>query len=85
MVPIIVEPDVPGFHAYSPALKGLHMDGDTEQEALDNARKTAKQFLEIMIQDNIPIPLSISWDKAKKLPSGHKEGYYTENITIDLQ
>ncbi len=85
-VPIIVEPDTVGFHAYSPALKGLHMGGDTEQEALENARKTAKDFLEIMIQDGIPIPLSIlSWDEAKKLPSTHnKGGYYAEEITINL-
>ena len=33
------------------------MDGDTEQEALDNAKLTAKDFLEIMIEDGIPIPL----------------------------
>ena len=86
-VPIIVEPDTVGFHAYSRALKGLHMGGDTEQEALENARKTAKDFLEIMIQDGIPIPLSIlSWDEAKKLPGVYnKEGYYTEDITISLQ
>ena len=86
-VPIIVEPDTVGFHAYSPALKGLHMGGDTEQEALENALKTAKDFLEIMIQDGLPIPLSIlSWDEAKRLPGTHnKEGYYTEDITINLQ
>ena len=55
-VPIIVEPDTVGFHAYSQALKGLHMGGDTEREALENARKTAKDFLEIMIQEGLPIP-----------------------------
>lgn len=86
-VPIIIEADTKGFHAYSPALKGLHMDGDTEQEALANARATAKDFLEIMIQDGIPIPLSIlSLDEAKKLPDSiTKEGYYTEDISINLQ
>ena len=86
-VPIIIKPDTVGFHAYSPALKGLHMDGDTEQEALENVRKTAKDFLEIMIQDGIPIPLSIlSRDEAKKLSGArNKEGYYTEEITISLQ
>ena len=86
-VPIIVESDTVGFHAYSPALKGLHMDGDTVQEALENARKTAQDFLEIMIQDGIPIPLSIlSGDEMKKLPVAFRkeEGYYTEEITINL-
>jgi predicted RNase H-like HicB family nuclease len=31
-----VEPDGDGFHAFSPALKGLHVDGATEQEAVEN-------------------------------------------------
>ncbi len=62
------------------------MGGDTEREALANARKTAKDFLEIMLQGGLPIPLSIlSWDEAKKLPgTRNKEGYYTEDITINL-
>lgn len=87
IVPIIVKPDTIGFHAYSPALKGLHMDGDTEQEALDNARICARDFLEIMIQDGIPIPLSIiSPNELKKSHSTRKkEGHYTEEITISLK
>jgi predicted RNase H-like HicB family nuclease len=63
-VPIIVEFDSVNYHSYSPALKGLHMDGETEKQALDNARKTAKDFLEIMIQEGRPIPLSIlTWEE----------------------
>ena len=86
-VPIIVEPDGDNYHSYSPALKGLHMDGSTKKEALDNARETAKDFLTIMIRDGIPIPLSIlTWEEAKKLPgSKEKEGYYVEEIVISLK
>ena len=86
-VPIIVEFDTINYHSYSPALKGLHMDGETEKEALENARKTAKDFLKIMIHDCIPIPLSIlTWKEAKKLPASKpKEGYYEEEITINLK
>jgi predicted RNase H-like HicB family nuclease len=84
-VPIIVEPDGDSYH--SPALEGLHMDGDTEKEALENARETAKDFLTIMIQDGIPIPLSIlTWEDAKRLSSSkEKEGYHIEEIIIDLK
>jgi predicted RNase H-like HicB family nuclease len=86
-VPIIVEPDGDSYHSYSPALEGLHMDGDTEKEALENARETAKDFLTIMIQDGIPIPLSIlTWEDAKRLSSSkEKEGYHIEEIIIDLK
>jgi predicted RNase H-like HicB family nuclease len=75
------------YHSYSPALQGLHMDGETKKEALENARETAKDFLQIMIERNMPIPLSVlTMEEAKKLPdSMHKEGYYLEEITIDLK
>jgi hypothetical protein len=38
IVPIIIEPDSVGFHAYSPALKGLHASGETEKEAQECTR-----------------------------------------------
>ncbi len=87
-VPIIVEFDSINYHSYSPALKGLHMDGDTPIEALENARETAKDFLKIMIRDGIPIPLSIlTYEDVKKLPNykEKKEGYYEEEIIIELK
>jgi predicted RNase H-like HicB family nuclease len=40
-VKIVVEKDDPGFHAYAPSLKGLHMGGDSPQEALLNAKEAA--------------------------------------------
>ena len=86
-VPIIVEVDTVGFHAYPPALRGIHMDGDTEEEALRNARDTAADFLSIMVRDGMPIPLSIlSQDDARRLPkSQDQKGHRTEEITISLQ
>ena len=58
-VPIIIEPDDKGFFAHSPALPGLMMDGDTIEEALQNARDGAAGLLKLMIKDGDPIPLSI--------------------------
>jgi predicted RNase H-like HicB family nuclease len=40
-VRIIVEPDETGFHAYCPALKGLHTCGETKEEAIQNAKDAA--------------------------------------------
>lgn len=84
LVRIIIEEDPPaGYHAYAPALKGLHAGGDTATEALNNAKKTAKDFLEIMIEDGTPIPLSIlAADTTRKLPA--KKGAQDEEITINL-
>ncbi len=55
-VPIIIEPDGDGFYAHSPALPGLMMDGDTLEEALQNARDGAAALLQSMIRDGDPIP-----------------------------
>lgn len=85
VVPIVVEPDTIGFHSYSPALKGLHMDGDTKQAALENARLTARDFLTIMILDGIPIPISVSAkDEKKNMAIMAQGGYFEEEIIINL-
>src|ERR1700687_5542876 len=36
-IEILIEPDEGGLHAYCPALKGLHVGGNTVEEALQNA------------------------------------------------
>jgi predicted RNase H-like HicB family nuclease len=61
---IVVEPDNGGFHAYCPGLKGLHVDGATEEEALKNARNAAHAYLTSIVKHNDPIPLGIvEYDK----------------------
>jgi len=55
-IEIIVEPDDIGFYAYCPALKGLHTYGDTEEEALQNARDAAISYLESSIKHGDTIP-----------------------------
>jgi predicted RNase H-like HicB family nuclease len=57
-VDIVVEPDGEEFHAYCPALKGLHVGGATEEEALQNATDAAILYIESMIRHNEAIPLS---------------------------
>jgi len=56
-IQIVVEEDGDGYHAYCPALKGLHTDGDTPEEALEAALEGASWFLESMIRHGDPIPL----------------------------
>ena len=85
-VPFIVEPDGSSFFAHSPGLKGLIMDGDTEEEALNNAKLTAQDMLRIMVQEGIPIPVGILiYDKDKDAAAvADKKGYYEEEITVNL-
>mgnify|MGYP001592243047 CR=1 FL=1 len=54
-----IEPDDGRFYAYCPDLKGVHVDGDTPEEALQNARDAAEAYIESLIFNNDPLPLCI--------------------------
>ena len=56
---IIVEPDGDEYHAYAPSLKGLHVYGSTEEEALNNAMEAAKAYLLSLIKHGDPIPVGV--------------------------
>ena len=80
-----VEPDEIGFHAYCPALKGLHTCGDTEEEALDNAKDAAIAYLQSLIKHGDPIPVGIIMEKeVERIPHTPKShvSYYTEDLTV---
>ena len=47
---------VGGFHAFCPALKGCHSEGETEAEALRNIREAMEVYLESLAAHNEPIP-----------------------------
>lgn len=57
-IPIIIEPDDGEFHAYSPLLKGLHVGGETEEEALKNAKDAAVAYLISLIKHGDPLPIN---------------------------
>jgi len=54
---IFVEPDSGGFYAYCPELKGLHVGGTTEEEAVKNAREAATAYLLSLLKHNDPLPV----------------------------
>jgi len=54
---IILEPDsTGGFHAYCPALKGCHSQGDSSDEAIDNIREAIEAYLESVEAHGEAIP-----------------------------
>jgi predicted RNase H-like HicB family nuclease len=55
----VVERDGDGFHAYCPDLKGIHVDGATEQEALDNAREAVQAYICSLVKHEDPIPVGV--------------------------
>jgi predicted RNase H-like HicB family nuclease len=54
---VIIEKDGESFHAFCPALKGLHVDGSTEQEALENAVRAAHVYVDSLVRHGDPLPI----------------------------
>jgi len=58
-VEICVEEDEDRFYAYCPALKGVHIDGKTEEAAVENAKIAIDLYIRSLIKHGDPIPLPI--------------------------
>lgn len=84
-IEVIVEPDDIGFHAYCPALKGLHTYGDTKEEALENAKDAAIAYLESSIKHRDPIPVGITMQKDMTSISHvprKRASYHRQELTV---
>ena len=62
----IAERDEGGFHVYCPELKGLHVDGKTEEEAFENAKVAAEAYIRSILKHNDPLPVG-SQDSTESL------------------
>ena len=59
-VEFVFEPqDEGGYHAYAPELPGLHTQGDTLEEATDNAREALALYVEGLREDGRPLEMGI--------------------------
>jgi predicted RNase H-like HicB family nuclease len=54
---VVIEKDGKSFHAFCPGLKGLHVDGRTEDEALQNAEHAANSYIASLIRQGDPLPI----------------------------
>ena len=57
LVEVVIEPDGESFHAYSPACRGVHIDGATEAETLARMKDALTLHLGSMVRYNEPLPL----------------------------
>lgn len=82
-VEFIVKPDGESFHAYCPALKGLHVDGATVEEALENAETAADLYLQSLIEHGEPLPLGVVATVTR--PNGEPASEASQHIkTLEL-
>lgn len=73
-----VEPDGDRYHAWSPMLPGLHADGATAAEAVQQAQELAQLYLEVLIEDGDPIPTGV----VEAIPPGVQ--IYTKPVVISV-
>lgn len=86
-VAFLVERDDDRFYAWCPALKGLHVEGETEKEAVQNASDAATLYLSSIIQKGEPIPLGCdievlrpSFGRAIRWTFGHRPTLHTAQV-----
>jgi predicted RNase H-like HicB family nuclease len=63
-VEICIEKDEDRFYAYCPALKGIHIDGDTETEAVQNIKEAISLYILSLLKHGDPIPITITNTEA---------------------
>ncbi len=56
-IAVAVEEDGDRFHAFCPALKGLHVDGTSKRETLENARTAIEVYLDSLALHGDPLPV----------------------------
>jgi predicted RNase H-like HicB family nuclease len=56
-VQIFIKKDGEGYHAFCPALEGLHVGGNTLEEVKQNAKDAVEAYLLSLIKHDEPIPL----------------------------
>jgi predicted RNase H-like HicB family nuclease len=63
-VRIEVEQDGDAFYAYCPDLKGVHVDGETADEARKNAMLAVSAYVQSLVRHDEPIPVGIMSQQA---------------------
>ncbi len=81
---VIIEPDQLGFHAYCPALKGLHVGGDTADEALQNARDAINAYIRSLIKHGDPIPVGVQIAEEDGDVLARDVRHHTEHLKLVL-
>ena len=74
-ITIVVERDDDSYHAYCPALKGLHVDGNSVDEAVRKAQQAATVYIDSLAAHGDPLPIGPDCDLLKEeqiptLPAG---------------
>jgi len=81
-VDIYVEKDGKEYHAFCPVLKGLHVDGKTQKEALYNVKKAVKLHIKSLLKHKDAIPLGII--TTAEIRSSQRSNIYRKHFSTSL-
>ncbi len=83
-VGVVVEPDDGEFHAFCPALKGLHVGGQTKKEALKNAMDAVELYLKSLIKHGDPIPVGVATETIAAPSIQRPHTHHTQSLAVSL-
>ncbi len=81
-ISVVVTPDGDGYHAYTPALKGLHVDGATIQEAVNNAVKAIEVYLTSLELHGDPLPIGPDLSVHEEITQEVPQDAILRNVTM---
>ena len=81
-VTVVIEPDEDGFHGYTPGLRGLHVDGKTEAETLQNAREAIEVYLCSIASHGEPLPVGPDLTVKQEYIPAVREGALLHSVTV---
>ncbi len=82
-VTVVVEKEEDGtYHAFCPGLKGLHVPGDTINDALQNATEAIKVYLDSLAQHGDPLPVGPNLTLEQREIPEIPEGALLHHITV---
>ena len=63
----VIEKDDTGYHGFVPALPGCHTAGGTIEETRSNLKEAIQGYLEVLAENNEPIPEDQSLEVLEKV------------------
>ncbi len=82
IISVVIEKDQGGFHAFAPGLKGLHVDGMTEDEVLQNARDAIRVYLVSLARHNDALPIGPHLTLEREIIPEIPPGALLRNVTV---
>lgn len=80
-IPVIIEKCKNGYYAHTPIFKGIHIDGETEEEVEKNFEIAVKLYIKSLIEHSEPIPTCII-EKKREFRKNRPLKYFDLKLAV---